>query len=330
MEEQLEAGSAGQGGNGPFVYKNMEEIYPHGSKDFRMSVHKTRIRPETDMVLYYHWHEELEFLSMAKGCAQFRVGSDCFTAKEGDVVLIKPNIPHSAFRKGQGEIVFYAVLVHFSFLSSLENDIIQKKYILPMFLQNQWYPNCITPEMNGEQSVFLNLKTIKNLYLLKKPGYELLVKSKLYEIFYQVNQFSKAGDEKESHPQSSAACNSSLVKNILAYIQQNYTKRITLNDMAKQANMNAAYFSRLFSKIFGLSPVKFLIQFRASEATRLIDTTDKKFTEIAFMTGFPNVNQFTETFKKLYGYTPMQYRENLWQHRAEQNISHYDRNLTEG
>lgn len=75
--------------------------------------------------------------------------------------------------------------------------------------------------------------------------------------------------------------------------------------------MSPSYFCRFMKKQFDLTPLEFLNEYRISEAVGLMETTDKKIMEIAEMTGFSNVNRFTETFKKMYGCRPMDYRNSI-------------------
>ena len=238
------------------------------------------------------------FCFWIKEARSFSIGGERMEVSSGDVVIIQPNIPHSAFRKDPGEIVFYAITVHFSFLSSLENDRIQQKYVLPIFLQNQKYPYHITPSMDKNQQILSRLQTIKETYIYEKPGYELLIKSQLFEIFYLLEQYVYENNKKQCNQQMKFCHNSSTVKIILAYIQKNYKNRITLKDMADHLNMNTAYFCRLFHKNFGIPPIEFLNRYRVSEAIRLIEMTEKRITDISYITGFPNVNRFLDTFKK--------------------------------
>ncbi|MFD1176680.1 helix-turn-helix domain-containing protein [Paenibacillus puldeungensis] len=298
------------------VSRDMKETLAHGSRQFRMSVHMTRVPSINNVVLYSHWHEELELLFLAKGSALFHIGQEKVTVRSGEVVFIPPNLLHSASRLDQEEIVFYAVLVHFNFLSSLENDQIQQQYILPIFMQNRRYPKLITREMDEELHIYPLLEEIRDAYQQESLGYELLVKAKLLEILYRLQKCAIHADADLDIGESRNS-NSLQAKKVLAYVQQNYGKRITLADMAQHVNLSPAYFCRFMKKQFDLSPMDFLNEYRIAEAISLMETTDKKMTEIAELTGFCNVNRFTETFKNFYGCTPAYYRKAIRNHAGD-------------
>ncbi|AIQ39556.1 AraC family transcriptional regulator [Paenibacillus sp. FSL R5-0912] len=293
------------------VSRDMKEILTHGSREFRMSAHMTKVHPMNNLVLYSHWHEELELLVMVKGSAKFHVGQEKFVVQSGEIVFIQPNLLHSAIRLQQEEIVFYAVLVHFNFLSSLENDQIQQQYILPLFLNNSRYPVLIMREMEAELRLIPLLEEVCDIYQQEPHAFEMLVKAKLFEVLYRLEKCAAEFSRPALPGQSRGGNSSLLAKKTLAYVQQNYSKRITLTEMARQVNMSPSYFCRFMKKQFDLTPLEFLNEYRISEAVGLMETTDKKIMEIAEMTGFSNVNRFTETFKKMYGCRPMDYRNSI-------------------
>lgn len=80
-------------------------------------------------------------------------------------------------------------------------------------------------------------------------------------------------------------------------------------NLAKRANQNLDYFSRLFLQYTGERPLAYVQQKRIERAQYLITTTDKTYSEIAEETGFENVPHFSRIFKKVTSLTPGQYRQ---------------------
>lgn len=302
------------------VSRDHRETLAHGSKQFRMSVHKTTVPARNKVVLYAHWHEELEFLFLVKGRALVHIGQEKLTVQSGDVVFIPPNLLHSASRLDQEEIVFYAVLVHFHFLSSLENDRIQQDYLMPLFEPNGHYPLLITREMDKQRQLYSQLESICEVYRQEPPGYELLIKARLLEAVYRMQTYAALATDAAPATRPALGVSSLVAKKVLAYVQQNYSKRISLADMAGHVNLSPAYFCRLMKKQFDLSPMDFLNEYRVGEAIRLMETTEKKITEIAGLTGFSNINRFTEIFKKRQGCAPGHYRRTM---RHQREATHH-------
>ncbi|MFB5676232.1 helix-turn-helix domain-containing protein [Paenibacillus terreus] len=295
--------------NGAFVTRDLKEKLQHGNKHFRVGVYKTHVPGFRNLVLYSHWNEELEFLFMDKGSAQFYVGQEKIILNSGDVLIIPPNMLHSASRVDEGEIVFYAVLVHYNFLSSFENDLIQNKYVSSLFLQRRQYPLVMKKDSDTQSGLLPILREITQVYFDKPAGYELKIKAMLFEILFRME--GCVTDTELVPGRALGNHNSLLAIRFLSYIKENYSHRISLNDMAKQVNMNPSYFCRFVKKHFDLTPLELLNQHRLLEAVNLLETSDKKIVEISNLTGFSNVNRFTETFKKVYGCTPTQYRSTI-------------------
>lgn len=78
--------------------------------------------------------------------------------------------------------------------------------------------------------------------------------------------------------------------------------------MAELAELSAAYFSKYFKDITGTSFCKYLNGIRLEHALKDMITQNMSVTDAAFNNGFPNVKSFITLCKKVYGYTPAQYR----------------------
>lgn len=100
-----------------------------------------------------------------------------------------------------------------------------------------------------------------------------------------------------------------LVKQAVQIIKKNFTKKITLEEVAEQLGISAGYFSRIFSSETQETFSNYVIRRRIEYAQELIMTTNYKFYEIAEMCGFSSPVHFNNTFKKLCGVTPNQYRK---------------------
>ena len=85
------------------------------------------------------------------------------------------------------------------------------------------------------------------------------------------------------------------------YIRENYTRQISLADMALHFHMNPVYFCQYFKKKKGITYVQFLNQVRMEEAKRLLQKGELSVEQIAGMVGIENSNYFGRLFKKIDG-----------------------------
>jgi xylan 1,4-beta-xylosidase len=94
----------------------------------------------------------------------------------------------------------------------------------------------------------------------------------------------------------------------LLYIETNYRKVISLEEIANYFDVSAAYFSRYFKTKTGSGFLEYLTDYRLEKAAREITRSSEKISLIANQTGFTNINSFNKKFRMKFGYTPRMYR----------------------
>ena len=88
----------------------------------------------------------------------------------------------------------------------------------------------------------------------------------------------------------------------------NYNIGISVNDVAKKINIDRSYFTRIFKSEFGVTPGKWLNDFRLEKACEFLSLTDLPINEIANSVGIFDSLYFSRLFKKKYGLSPSQFR----------------------
>lgn len=92
-------------------------------------------------------------------------------------------------------------------------------------------------------------------------------------------------------------------------IDKHYMEDITLDQMAEAAFLSKYYFSRLFTKYTGVTPVKYLNSVRLNHACSLLLSTTFSIEEISYKTGFGNSKNLIRAFQKSLNTTPAAYRQ---------------------
>ncbi|MFE3780530.1 helix-turn-helix transcriptional regulator, partial [Amycolatopsis sp. NPDC059090] len=83
---------------------------------------------------------------------------------------------------------------------------------------------------------------------------------------------------------------------------------ISINDLARAASLSKFHFCRLFRRVTGITPGRFLSAIRLEEAKRLLLATDASVTEISFAVGYNSLGTFTSRFTRSVGLTPTAFR----------------------
>lgn len=127
-----------------------------------------------------------------------------------------------------------------------------------------------------------------NLELLEK-------KTLFYRLLNKALQYERSLQNTES---------GHMMEQTIAYIRLHYMDGITLESLAEQHQMKPKYFSHLFWKYTGTSPINYLIQYRMNMAYELLLTAPFPIREIAKSVGYGDPYHFSRLFKKHCGMSP--------------------------
>ena len=101
----------------------------------------------------------------------------------------------------------------------------------------------------------------------------------------------------------------SVISRAKAYIQENFQKDISLDDVSRHVDISPYYFSKLFKQEDGRTFIEYLTGIRIQEARKLLKNPGLSIKEIGIMCGYSDPNYFSRIFKKYEGVTPSEFRE---------------------
>jgi len=103
--------------------------------------------------------------------------------------------------------------------------------------------------------------------------------------------------------------NDPMQREILTYLQYNYTDPLRLETLAEQFHLSEKYLSRYFKQHFHLTLTQYLMHLRLTHACHLLESTSLPVTEVALQSGFSNVSHFIRSFHASFRMSPLQYRK---------------------
>ena len=112
--------------------------------------------------------------------------------------------------------------------------------------------------------------------------------------------------KEESNEENSAGC--FIVKNALAYMEENYAQKLTLGLVAEKTYVSQWHLSKLLNKHEGRNFSEILNQIRVEHAKELLNEMQLRIADISEMVGFTDVAHFSRVFKKLEGLSANEYR----------------------
>ncbi len=171
------------------------------------------------------------------------------------------------------------------------------------------------PSVSAEAANTLSEQLLVNAKYMSDPGYLGIENADNRYNEYLLAWFSGAPSYEsilrlanEQKRENAAKKHTRIIRSVKAYIEQNYAKKITLEDAAKHVFISPSYLSKLIKIHAGHSFRHMVNMVRIAEAVRLLEHTDSSLAEIAFVTGYEDHSYFTKVFKRHTGMNPSEYR----------------------
>ncbi len=257
------------------------------------------------MLNNWHYHPEIELLYIKKSSGTWLIGDHIGHYKNGDIVLIGPNLPH-CFRHQYSHLINNGKVV---------GESICIKFIPAIF-----------------GSSFLNMpeiKTIKNILTTCQCGLQLTGKTKINlpasiekmlvaspgkKLIYLLSILEEIAECKEYISLSSTGFmqthdnNRDKIKLIFEYTFMHYNEKITLNQVALLLNMTTQSFCRYFKNKTNKTYIQFLMEVRIGYACKLLVEDEKNVSEVCYACGYNNMSHFNYQFKTITKKTPLKYK----------------------
>lgn len=99
------------------------------------------------------------------------------------------------------------------------------------------------------------------------------------------------------------------IKEALSFIESNFQRDITIEEIAAFCGLNRSYFGKVFRETMGESPQAFLLHYRMARAAQLLKETKLSIGEIAQQVSYDNQLHFSRAFKNVHGVSPREYRQ---------------------
>lgn len=272
-----------------------EDIKRLAGSSFRILVN-----PKLNDFYYWHFHPEFELTFIEAPHGTRRVGNHVGEFEGSDLVFIGSNIPHLNFDYGIRTEYQKVVL-------QIKEDFFKNDFVT-------------TPELSEISKLFENSKkaicfngTTRELVgkRLKKihhlPNFEQFIEVlSLFQMlatsdertFLHEEAFENFYNNKEQ----------SRLKVVYKFIENNFQRNITIEEMGVLTHLSKAAFCRYFKKMTRLTFTEFLNQYRIEQAKRLLKE-DKNVTETCFECGFESLSYFNRIFKKVVGQNPIQFKK---------------------
>lgn len=236
-----------------------------------------------------HTHAFAELFYVVGGVGQFRIEDEVHQVSAGDLVIVNPNVEHTETSLDARPLEYIVLGV-----ADLELSV----------AKGQDGRFCIVHFQGRQEEIQMYLHTMLREIEAKPPGYEIVCQD-LFDVI--VVRLMRQTDFSATLAPSSRR-GGRVCAVIQRYIDKHYKEALTLEGLAGIAHVSKYHVAHTFKKEYGISPMSYLVMKRIEESKQLLKTTDYPLSRLAHMVGFSSGSYFSQSFRRLEGISPMEYR----------------------
>lgn len=286
-------------------YLNYKETKSHGTPLFPCAVYSTVI-PSTLICYPTHWHTEMEVILVKAGMGTVIINFIPHLLQEGDILVIPPGLLHSIEQKDNLFFSYYTLLFDLNMLVSGTSDICSINFIMPLIKGKNLLPVKIGSEVPASGELQVCLTQLIQCHFKRPTGYELYVKSHLFQLLFLLVTHRLLVTQDFS---ITATHEMRKLKIVIGYIEANYFRNITLEEVSRLLNYSTSHFMKFFKSHTDTSFITYLNNYRLNVASELLLTTNLAILNISEQVGFENHSYFIRSFKRKYHLTPAAFRK---------------------
>lgn len=255
-----------------------------------------------------HSHDFTELTVVTGGTATHVIEGVRHPIQRGTVMSVNPNFTHEYAEVNKLE--HYNFMFDISKLSLMESELKKLRGFQTFFVtlpEHRYRHKFIsTMLLNEEQLEFTkNLcELIYNEFTEKTDGCKIRARIYFLSLIAYLSSLYNPTEESISE-------NISKIIHTAEYIEENYSEKITVEQLADMAYLSQRQYLRVFRSIYGMSPKQYIIKCRLDHSCELIRNSSQTMTEIASVCGFSDKSSFSKLFHKEFGITPGGYKKQI-------------------
>ena len=253
-----------------------------------------------------HYHNVVEIIYILEGEFVITISDTKYTLNPGEMVLINAKEVHSVHVLDYGIHRSFAVKFLPETICSDSQSLMELKYIIPYIISFSDFKTHYTKQevenSNIKNCIDNIIKEDRERGYAYKFAIRIYISHLFLDLIRKVNTINPIAEEiKESIRKRFI--------DIFHYISSHYAEKLTAVQVAKKFGLRQSDFSAYFKKITGKSFNEYLNYARICKAKRMLISSEKNISEIAFSVGFANTSYFINCFKSQMGITPAAFKQ---------------------
>ena len=283
------------------MYFELKENKPHGTKDDPFSTYHIE-NAGRSFQIPVHWHDEFEIIYVRSGFLTVSISGESYIGKTGEAFVMSPGNLH-LMGSQSGTVDYYTFLFPLKYISFRTDDMLDEKLLEPLNSGHLM----ICPRVNDTAKELC--EQLIKIYEAKNDESESKITTQVRTKIILL-QFILEMWKKGFVIENDTSGRNTVEKEMVSYIQQNFTGKISLREFGEQFHLSEKYISRYFKEHFHITLSQYVTYLRLEHAKQLLQDTDIPVTDVAMQSGYQNVSYFIRSFQKAYAVSPLKYRKN--------------------
>ena len=283
------------------MYFELKENKPHGTKDDPFSTYHIE-NAGRSFQIPVHWHDEFEIIYVRSGFLAVSISGESYIGKTGDAFVVSPGNLH-LMGSQTGTVDYYTFLFPLKYISFRTDDMLDEKLLEPLNSGHLM----ICPRVKDTAKELC--EQLIEIYEAKKDESESKITTQVRTKIILL-QFILEMWKKGFVIENDTSGRNTVEKEMVSYIQQNFTGKISLREFGEQFHLSEKYISRYFKEHFHITLSQYVTYLRLEHAKQLLQDTDIPVTDVSMQSGYQNVSYFIRSFQKAYAVSPLKYRKN--------------------
>ncbi|TDG00284.1 AraC family transcriptional regulator [Paenibacillus piri] len=255
---------------------------------------------------FYHYHQGIELLLIHRGRGHAVLNQKMYHLEAGSLLCLQPFQLHRVHFEASEDSPYERTILKFE-----PTVLVAALRMFPAanrFFEYLWKGNLTNQVVSTGAAEAYIMQIIshfksKNLTLTDAEYYEAATMMTI-----QVLDCIRSLWREQAQTDSAAARPERHSEKIMQWIEANYTTPFDLDKLAKELHLSKHHVSHLFSSETGSSITDYLMSRRIRQACWLLNTESLPIEQVGIQVGIANFSYFCRLFKKITGYTPLQYR----------------------
>ena len=280
--------------------KDDSEIVDYDHSEYPFYIRKGRLSGYPDFMVPNHWHDDIELLAVISGSMSYSINGEIVSLEKGEGIFVNSGQMHFGFSAEKSECLFLCILFHPMLLCSAYPY--ERDFVTPLLRSRRFSFLHLRPETGWQKEILCQMSQICRNRDSQTIPLRILAFSA--SVWAQLWEHASADDSRENRQSQDVQ----VVKNMVKFIQENYSNKISLREIADAGAVGQSKCCKLFQKYFAKTPNEYLTHYRITKSIDQLRTTDRTITEIALSSGFGNPSSYAEVFRKWMGKRPTDLR----------------------